>query len=298
MIMLIPLLAKNFIYANNPVFPFLYTWFPAEFWNGSRFQMMIQDVGKACKNWRDFLSLPYNLSFSELGSGGRVGIQFLVFLPFLILFKKKNLLLLTFSFITIVVGCGFTGSIRFLFFAFLILCIYVVWVYEKKPDKPFKVLMTVIILINTLFSIILLNYLYKPSILYKENFSIDEYRTFYSPAYEAIKFINQKTPEKSLVLVIGETKNYHLKRPYRIASAIDYSILKPSLKNTKNLDEWMAYLLDKHITYMLVNLPEFYRLNSQYKRLSDSDQKKAIFYLKQLKPVFYKNGVYVFQVKK
>jgi hypothetical protein len=295
-IMMIPLLAKNIIYANNPIFPFLFSWFPTEFWDESRFRMMIQDVGKACISWKDFFSLPYSLSFKEIGSGGRVGIQFLVFLPFLILFKKKNLLLLSFSFVSIVVGCGFTGSIRFLFFAFIILCIYVVWVFEKKPHKPFKVLMTVIILINSIYSIILLNYLYKPSILYKENYSLDEYRTFYSPAYEAIKFINQKTPKHSLILVIGETKNYCLKRPYRLASAIDYSILKPILKKTKDLDEWLDELKNWEIDYLMVNLPEFYRLNNQYKRLSDSDQKMAISFFKQLKPVFFKNGVYVFQI--
>jgi hypothetical protein len=145
---------------------------------------------------------------------------------------------------------------------------------------------------------VLLNYLNKPSIVYKENFNIEEYKTFYSPGYEAIKFINQKTPENSLVLVIGETKNYYLKRPYRIASAIDYSILKPLLKNTANLEEWISKLINKRIDYLLVNLPEFYRINNQYKRLSDSDQKKALSYLKQLKPGFFKNGVYVFQLKK
>lgn len=326
---LLPLLGKNLIYSGNPVFPFFNSFFPADYWDESRARMMARDVGRICRSWRDFIRLPYDLSFKEFGSGGRVGVQFLVFLPFWILGgsatpatkplrgstrkgervkgvappahrdtgSEKNLLLFLFSIIAIFAGSGLTGSIRFLYLPFLILSALVVRVYEKKNRGIMKVLMIFILLLNSASSIALLNYLYNPHLLYTQNLNRDEYIALTFPAYPAVKYLNLHTPKNSKVLIVGETRNYYLHRPYKVSSAIDYSILKPYLEKADNLIEWFVRLRADGIDYMLVNLPEFKRLHSQYKRLSDSRQQKALAFFAKLAPVFQHKGVYVFQVK-
>lgn len=310
---LVPLLFKNITYSGNPVFPFLYSMFPSEYWDESRFRMMSRDVGRICRSLKDFIYLPYNLSFKELGSGGRVGVQFLAFLPFMVLPRKEAVppakaahkdtgekiivLLLTYSLITIFVGCGFTASIRFFYLPFLLLCIFVGWVYERKPKGFMKILMVIILLLNGASSISLLNYLYNPHLLYTQNLTRDEYITRTFPGYAAVTFLNLHTPKNSKILIVGETRNYYLKRPYKVSSALDYSILKPTLEKASNLIEWLTLLRKDGIDYILVNLPEFYRLNRQYNRLTDFLQEKAVSFFKQLKPIFQEKGVLVFQVK-
>jgi hypothetical protein len=377
---LVPLFLKNVLYTGNPIFPFLYSLFPSAFWDESRSLMMARDVGRVCHTWKDFLYLPYNLSFKELGSGGRVGVQFLAFLPFMILLRRrgavspnvvdlrlKNLiiesftgsrtrgaggrsisrflncslsqpltflssffslaaggikstvlaapgdgvsraaisdpgktknLLFIFALLTILVGCGFTASIRFLYLPFLILCMFVVWIYEQRPKGLMKFLMLVILVLNFASSISMLNLLYNPQLLYTQNINQDEYIALTFPTYPAFQFLEQRTPRNSMILIVGETRNYYLKRPYNVSSAIDYSILKPYLEKANSLDEWLAELRADGIDYLLVNVPEFYRLNSQYDRLSIDMQEKARSFFSRMEPIYQTKGVYIYYINK
>lgn len=318
---LLPMLAKNLLYAGNPVFPFLYSLFPATYWDESRARMMARDVGRICRSLKDFIYLPYNLSFKEFGSGGRVGIQFLVFLPFIILFRKgvsspagketgqtvptpqagtwgkDHSLLFLFTIITIFAGCGLTGSIRFFYLPFLLLCGFVLWVYEQKPGLWLNVLLVIVLLLNSASSVSLLNYLYKPHLLYTQKMERDEYIAMTFPAYPAFKFLDSHTPPGSTVLIVGETRHYYLHRPYRVSSAIDYSILKPYLEKADNYLDWIMRLRADGIAYILVNFPEFNRLNKQYDRLPESYQHMALAFFKQLKPVFQERGVVVYRIR-
>ncbi|MFC2155442.1 hypothetical protein ACFLRB_02995 [Acidobacteriota bacterium] len=307
---LIPLFGKNILYTGNPVFPFLYSLFPFEFWDESRSRMMIRDVGRICRSWKDFLYLPYDLSFKEFGSGGRIGVQFLAFLPLLILTKNKKTgiedadgnkgrvsLLLVFSFITIFAGCAFTGSIRFFYLPFLILCLFVARVVEQKPGVVLKVLLTIVLLLNMATSVALLNYLYHPYLLYTQNMTRDEYIARTVHAYPAFQFLNRHSPRNSKILLVGETRNYYLKRPYSLASAIDYSILKPYAEKANNFTDWLIRLRADGFDYILVNFPEFYRLTGNYKRLPDSSREKAIAFFNRLEPIFRENDVHIYPVK-
>jgi hypothetical protein len=304
---LLPMVAKNILYSGNPVFPFLYSLFPSLYWDESRFRMMGRDVGRICKSLKDFIRLPYDLSFKEFGSGGRVGVQFLTILPFILLsrkgasaaagrWQKKNTLLFTFSLLTIFAGCAFTGSIRFFYLPFLLLCVFVVWVYEQKPKGFMRVLVIIVLLLNSASAVSLLNYLYKPHLLYTQRINREQYTAMNFAAYPAVKFLNYHTPEKSKILLVGETRNYYLKRPYRVSSAIDYCILKPYLEKADNFVELSNLLRADGIDYILVNFPEFERLNRQYDRLAISYHQMALAFFKRLEPVFQENGIVVFRV--
>lgn len=308
--LLIPLFSKNILYTGNPVFPFFHSLFPFEFWDESRSRMMARDVGRICRSWKDFLYLPYNLSFKEFGSGGRVGVQFLAFLPFLLGSAEKKAgrhktdgdnkrvsLLLAFSLITIFAGCAFTGSIRFFYLPFLILCLFVARVVEQKPGVVMNVLLAIVLLLNMATSIALLNYLYNPHLLYTQNMTRDEYLSRTVHSYPAFQFLNHHTPENSRILLVGETRNYYLKRPYSVASAIDYSILKPYAEKADNFIDWLIRLRADGIDYILVNFSEFYRLINNYNRLPEAHRQNAFAFFDQLEPIFREKNVYVFQVK-
>jgi hypothetical protein len=297
LLILIPLLSKNLIYVGNPVYPFLSSIFPSEYWDESRTQILQKNVGEVCKTFKDYLLLPYTISTKEYGSGGRVGLQFLIFLPFLFLVKnKKNLWLLFFAMVVIYLGCGLVKSVRFMFLAFLILSMFVALVYEKKKNFSIKILMFIIMFLNITQSIAVLNFLYSPGILYRQNRSLEQYKTYTSPVYAAIDYINRTTPEKSLIMIVGESTNYFLKRPYQVSSAVDFSILRPYLQKATTFPEWKRSLQDQKIDYLLLNLPEFMRNNKKYNRLSEPLQQKALDYFKQLTPIFNQKGVFIFPI--
>jgi len=158
---ILPLLVKNYIYAKNPFFPFLNGYFNAEYWDASRHALMTKDVGTMIYSFMDVVKFPYNLSFQELGFGGLVGVQFLVFLPFLLVvgerLKRKKLLLL-FALLALFLGGFFTGSLRFLYIVFVIFSFYVGIVFESFEELPLisgrilKILFFLVITLNFLFS--------------------------------------------------------------------------------------------------------------------------------------------------
>jgi hypothetical protein len=97
---------------------------------------------------------------------------------------------------------------------------------------------------------------------------------------------------------VGEARNYYLKRPYLVASGIDYSILKKYLKQSESAEEFLDALRNDKIDYIILNLGEFNRLQREYHRLDENQWRKMALYLRHLqsKMVFQQKGIFVFKV--
>ncbi len=298
---LLPLFIKNYVLIGNPFFPFFNNHFPNEYFDDSRYAAMKADVGTNIHSVRDLIKFPYTLSFYELGSGGIVGVQFLIFLPFLILKKQKKLFLLVFSLLFLLVGANFTASIRFMYTAFAILSIYIVLVYQTLDIpgiKIMKYLFFLIIGLNVITSFGFHERSYRAYYLYSGKLDIEQYKTSTFPSYPAVAYVNKNAPEDSNVLVVGDARNYYLKRPYSVSSSIDYSILKKYLSISHTYQDFIAALKQDNINYIICNSSEFERLHKDYNRLTKEEMIKFSNFLNdlKLKQVFKERELYVFKI--
>lgn len=303
---LLPLFIKNYVYTQNPVFPFLSGYFPPvnSYFDASRFAAMKTDVGQMIHSLKDLCKLPYTLSFAELGSGGLIGVQFLIFLPFLIFIKKRpeKFFLLIFALVFVVVGCFFTSQVRFMYAAFVVLAIFTAIVYrllDERGPKIMKIIFFIIIGLNLAASFGYHERVYRAHYLYSgKSASIGEYLHVVFPSYPAIDFVNKNTPKNSRILVVGEARNYYLKRPYYVSSGIDYSIIKKYVSAGPAFADFNAALKQDKIAYIIYNAGEFQRLQKEYRCLNEEEEARFIAFFKQLKPVFVEPGgnLYVYEI--
>ena len=298
---LLPLFTKNYVFIKNPFFPFLNHQFPNEYFDDSRFAAMKHNVGKIVHSVRDLIAFPYTLSFYELGSGGIVGAQFLIFLPFLVLKKQKKRFLLVFSLLFLLVGANFTASTRFMYIAIALLSIYTILVYQSLDIldiKMMKYLFFLIIGLNVITAFGLHERSYRAHYLYSGKLNIEQYKASGFPSYPAVAYINKNTPGDSKVLVVGEARNYYLKRPYSVSSGADYSILKKYLSVSHTYDDFIAALKQDNIHYIIYNSREFDRLQKDYNRLTKEEMIKYSDFLNDLKQksVFKERPLYVFKI--
>ena len=295
---LLPLLVKNYTYTGNPLFPFFHGYFDNKlpYWDTTRFSLLEGDAKKLFYSFTDVIKFPYTLSFSELGSGGIVGPLFLIFLPFLVVKKEKRVFLLLFSLLILLLGANFKLSIRVWTIAFIFLSIYVVIAYESITHQIMKYLFFIIIGLNVVNAFGLQEYLYRSFNLFSGQLGIEEYKASTFPTYKAIAFVNEKTPENSRVLLVGEAKSYYLKRPYYVSSGYDFSILKKYLEKSSNNREFIAALRADRIDYIIFNAREFHRLQKGYHRLTGEEFNRGLDFLKSMMPVFRDEGVFVFAI--
>lgn len=295
---MLPLFIKNYQFVGNPVYPFFHDRFDSPYFDDSRMAVMKRDVGKAVRDFRSLVEFPYALSFRELGSGGITGVQFLVFLPFLLIIKRpKHLFLLGFSLLFLFVGAGFTVSIRFMFIALSFLAVFTVLVYQTLELKIARYLFIFFIGVNFATSFGCIERIYRGFNLYSGKLNIEEYKAHMFPSYPAIAFVNQNTPPDAKVLMVGEARNFYLKRQYETASALDYCILRKYLAAGPEYGDFIAALKKDGFHYIVTNRREFHRLQRTRKRLTEAELEKTNRFLSFLKPVFKEGDLYVFKIE-
>jgi hypothetical protein len=297
----LPILVKNYYFTKNPFFPFLNQYFNAEYWDTSRYELMKADVGKMFYSLIDAIKFPYTLSYGQLGFGGIVGAQFLIFLPFLLIVRerlKKNWYLLLFAVLTLYAGGCFTGSLRFLYIVFVFLSMYLAVIYESVSQKIVKYLFFIVISLNFITALASQEQMYRSYQLFFQRLDVEEYKAFIFPAYPGFAYVNRHAEPGSRVMLVGEARNYYLKRPYLVASSMDYSILKKYLEQSENAEAFLRTLRNDKIDYIIINLGEFNRLQRQYHRLDEYQWNKITLYLRHLqsKLVFQQKGIFVFKL--
>jgi hypothetical protein len=287
---------KNYIFTGNPFYPFFYEHFKTGTWDAGRQAEMEKDSGGIIDSFGDFLKFPYTLSFGEVGIGGIPGPIFLIFLPFLLLRKEKDHFPLIFSLLLLFIGPLFKASIRCWYIAFLLLAIYVVRVYEAETKKIMRYIFFVVIALNFLTAFAFQERAYKSHYLLSGKFTPEEYKALLFPTYPAFAYLNRNVPKRSQTLIIGEARNYYLKRPYHAASPYDYPVLKSYLNANRTVEQCIASLKKDGIGYIVYNEKEFARLQDNYKQMSVLELSKFNDFIHRLRPLFNRQGVYVFGI--
>jgi hypothetical protein len=291
-----PLLLKNYRFSGNPLFPFLQKTFPAAYWDGERQSRLQAEVGRMVHSPADFFKLPYNLSFFSYGSGGLVGPFFLIFLPFLLLlpFSQKKWLL--WALLVLATAPFFTASLRFIYVVFVLLAIFSLQAYEATGGKILKTIFYLLITCNFVMGFSLLERIYLSHYMLSGKFSSQQYIEYFFPTYPVFAYINANAPPKAKILIAGEARNYYLKRPYQVSSAMDYCILKKYLEQSRTTGEFIAAIKKEGFSYLVVNFSELQRLQKDYSILTVAEEEKLFDFLRSLAPVFRQGFVCLYKI--
>ena len=290
-----PMVIKNYLFTGNPFFPFFSQYFPNEFWDSSRYVDVRHEVGTHYHSIMDFIKAPYFFSFQEQGAGGMVGPLFLIFLPFLVLYKVPRKYLLFFALALLFAGPLFGEAFRYIYVVFVLLAIFVALSYQLTDHKLLKAVFVTVVFINAVLGFAMLETVNSARYIYFDKINIDEYKAHFFPTYKAYSTIAHTTEKTARILVAGEGRGYYLKRPYMIASAHDYSILKKYLEVANTPQEFLSGIKADGFDYLVFNLAEFRRLQA-YERLKPEQEKKLYEFLKQVKPLRQEGSLYIYKL--
>jgi hypothetical protein len=232
LLLLSPWLARNYFFTGNPLAPFFMSFFGEENgmnWDVARSQMQFQYFSSFGMGHSilDFFSLPINLTFfseqHSLKFDGKIGILYLLLLPALLGWSRKNLpaiivfsVLLAFWFLQ-------TQQIRFLAPAFVFLSILLVsglaqLLQKNKIGKKEKLFFTAILALGILFN---------TSLIIKEWFRVnplsyllkqetrEQFLTRQIRAYPSYQDANKMLTEKDKVLMVYmRNLGYLMDRPF------------------------------------------------------------------------------------
>ncbi len=293
-----PLLLKNFIYAGNPFSPFLAEIFPTASWDSARFQHLQADVGRMAHSFADAVRLPYALSFFIHGYGGMIGPFILVFLPFLLLHPFTGKKWLLWALLVMATAPFFTGSLRFVYAAIVVLVILSLRAYEAQAGKILDFIFVLLVTVNFTMGFALLEKFYLGHTLLSGQHDSRQYIEHFFPAYPAIAYINANTPRRARILMAGETRNYYLKRPYQVSSALDYCILNKYLADCRSSNDFTAALHRDGYSYLLINASELQRLQDGYAIMSIGEWDRLQALLDPMQPVFRHGSVSVYRISR
>ena len=186
--------------------------------------------------------------------------------------------------------------------AVVLLAIFTVLVYEKLDVPGLKIMKYLFFLIIGLNLVTAYGYherIYRAHYLYSgKSASIDAYLGEVFPSYPAMAYVDKNTPADANILLVGEARNYYLKRPYYVSSCLDYSILKKYISAGPAFPDFITALKRDKIRYIVYNAKEFRRLLGDYRCLSREEAAGAVDFLSRLKTVFKdsKGELYVFEI--
>ncbi len=289
-----PLLIKNSHFTGNPVFPFLNGIFPSAYWDDGLFRGFQQEVGVMVHSPADVLRLPYDLSFFNHGYGGLVGPFFLAFLPFLLLGPVRDKKWLVWSLLVLAAVPFYTSSLRYAYIVFVVLAIFAVRAIEAAGGKILKAVFCLLVALNLVMGFAILEKFYQAHSLLGGTYSPERYREHFFPTYPAFAYVNRQAPPGAMVLIVGEARNFYLKRPYRLSSAHDPCIVKKYLGAARDANGFVAAVHADGFSYLIVNFSELERLQAMYTILTAAEKEKLLLFLRTLTPEFRQGplGVY------
>ncbi len=120
--------------------------------------------------------------------------------------------------------------------------------------------------------------------------------------FYAAEFVRAALPPDARVLFIGETRAYHFARAGIAPSAMDSHPLSRWVAEASSPEALAVRLAREGITHVVLNVREFHRLHKSYGYLAfrgqeaEEQDRRLKALPRALKPLFQRNGVYVFEV--
>jgi hypothetical protein len=221
LLLLLPWLARNYYFTDNPFAPFFINFFGGENgmnWDIARSQLQFQYYSSFGRGHGilDFLSLPINLTFfsepDSLKFDGQIGILYFLLLPALLALRRKYLPMLVVFLVMLIFWFMQTQYIRLLAPAFTLLSILLVTGLEQGFQKHStaigkreQVFLSAVLALGLLFNFSIIAkewYRVDPlSYILKEE-NRDQFLTRQIKAYPVYQDANNLTEEKNKVLLV------------------------------------------------------------------------------------------------
>ena len=298
LLVLLPLLLKNALLTGNPIYPFLGNLFPSPQWDPSRSLVMVKDVGRIVGNLRNFLRLPYDLSYRFYGFGGGIGPLFLALLPLLLISRRRGLPkdLLLFPLAVLLLGTPFTGSLRFLFIAFVLLSLPVAYLLEERPTLLLRLLFLGGVLFHSALGLVVQERVFSASSLWSGSKTEREFLEERFPASALYRWINKSLPRTSRILILGEGRSFSLHRPYQIGSALDYLPERDLFDRCLTSDDYLQGLKGRGYTHLFVHFGELERIGALYKGWGRRETDLLLSLSLQKKPLWKRGKMELFEI--
>jgi hypothetical protein len=325
-----PWLIRNLILTKNPFYPALTKVFGVgEF---MRPEMREEDIVGFNPDPLTFINFPWDMTFHpfKFSSFSEIGPVFLIFLPFLIFLsllfwiirKRKHrkppphvsfhylgwfvLLLFIFWTITLPYTRYYIGGIAVLsvLIAYIIVTLIEITKGTHGSFSP-KYLIILIIGFALIHNVYLFVYrefmLFNPLPVSLRLKSMEDYLSSEVAYYPAAQFINKTLPSDVKILLLGETRSYYIERPMVLNTAFNKSIIVDLVSASQEISDLLTRLKNLGITHILFNSEEARRLQKAYTYFDFPGKREEDLYntfvKNHLRPLFFKNEVYVFEVK-
>lgn len=271
-IIVFPWYLRNLVITGNPVFPFFAN--KIGFIKPRIVGNIFSDPAFPKFSFKNYFLFLWPLTLGQLQQESYPGGIFLIFLPFLFLFKNVDKKI---KFITIyVIICLFLWCVvgRFYLRYFIpvlsvVAILYAYFIEENKLPKQFKNLIytifVFIIFSNINFSMRILHFTQTPSQFVFTNISKKEYLSTQRPSYpcpyyQVAEWVNKNLHKNVKLLLLGETRGLFFERQYITHGVLEYSPLVENLKKVRSAPQLYEEFKNQGITHIVLNVPEAKRL--------------------------------------
>ncbi|MBN1383895.1 MAG: glycosyltransferase family 39 protein [Elusimicrobia bacterium] len=304
-VIVMPWLVKNYIYKNNPVYPFMSDIFPKEPYSDyEKFKEFTIETRQFEKlgigNW---LKHPWLVTMGKVPNSEHFTPLFLFLLPLIIILGKPSnaLKYVIIYFLLVWITWSFSSTmIRFMMPAFPAAGLIIAYYLKTGLYKSLKQILLWVVLFTCFFSIYMSGWIYyiqggwnvvtgRQS---KEDFLATTHSSYPYGYYAGVEFINKNLPKDSKILFIGDGRSFYIERVPVVSSAQDMTPLVEYAKASKNADELYLKMKRKGITHIFFNLGEARRLGGNYKMFQWDKKSLSVynkFWEKYVRQVFSKD---------
>jgi hypothetical protein len=249
-----PWLLKNIVFTQNPVFPFLSTFFTLAHWFPEQLSVFLQ--AHSAKHGGSILAVLYAF-FSKMD-----GVLFLSLLLWIAIHRSFSKLLCLW--VLPILGCVFLsqGNLRFFLPFYPFLLIFTFLLLNQSKNK---------VLFALLFGIALLRcfgwgILNVENLSYSLNFKAHDTRLqeLPTPYFRVMDHLNKTLPPESQVLLVNEARTYRAKYPVQAATVFDKNPLEDLLSSAQTFPDLLRMLKKQGFTHVLINQAERERLRDAY----------------------------------
>ncbi|MFH1903925.1 MAG: phospholipid carrier-dependent glycosyltransferase [bacterium] len=272
-----PWLIKNLIYTHNPVYPLFYSIFGGIDWNRELVQRFARFHISKDMNVLHIVSLLWKLPLNNQGSG------ILLILPVLFFTKlNRNIkVFISYTALVFILWIFFTHRI----IRFLLPCLSVWSLLAAYTLVNFKKSKIISIGLHAFVIGFLCWNTFKFAATVGFNFFDVAYgkvtkeeflsKNFYQ--YGAFKFINERLPENSKILFVGENQSFYCDRDYVGSSPLDVNDIVEISNASENASVIYDKLRDMDITHILYNASEVKRVSNTYRSFNWKQGAEARF---------------------
>jgi len=300
---------QNWIFTENPFYPFLNKIFHSPFWTeiaDHYFHNALRHWEISHWNWLTYLTFPIHITMLPRLIDIHPGILPLVLAP-LLFFRTKSAgvrLLKAYVGCCMLVWLFIHTENRSLFSVFAVLfCVAAIALEELRfASKRVRFFMAVGIVLaactNFFYASLTMYQLFDPFPYFLGRETASEYRTRLSESQQLFDYLNRATDAKRVLLVSSHVP-YYLNRPALFSSFADPPIAEVLSYETRSAADEAEKMRALGITYVLINRSAYEKENKAGLYSWSREQRLLFeeFLLKHCEPVLRQDSDYLFRVK-